>query len=287
MNKVTDNLLFQYAYLRHTILALALMYKRHESSTAEAEIRPATLPALSEPEINHWYLATSGFTEDLESSISVRQITRLDIEHQAALFATSTLLVILSFCYVEAQTYGAAWPFADSNSVSTSADLQWIKLSNGKLSVQSLTSDLKDDPAFHHLVLVKGPNDTVFPPSKLPSPSIDVEYFQHFGGLEWARFTRVAYSSNSIEIVFEFWTFVAGIGPEFESALREKKPRALLILLYWYAKLSTIPLWWLRARTLLEGQAICAHIQGHYQDDVELLHSLHWPSSVLVGNGMV
>ncbi|KAJ9605298.1 hypothetical protein H2200_009955 [Cladophialophora chaetospira] len=218
--------------LKHTIISLTLMHDRHQAVWSKpGRNRPINIPPLSEHEIGHWYLATSCFNADLASAL--KNTTPLDIRQQAALCATSVLLVVLTFCYVEARTPEEAWPLAGGPSPSTSEDLQWIGMSNGKMSAQSLTRGLATDPVFRHLVLGNEQDKGAFP-SYMTTPAIEGECFQELeqlvSGPGIEALTRSANSTCLITIIFSFWSFVGEMTVEFEDSLRKKQPEALLLL---------------------------------------------------------
>lgn len=268
------------------MISLTLMHDRQNrmSSTLEEPCR-RSMPTLSEQEIGHWYLASSCFNNDLKLALRNVPHEHLDIRQQAALCATSALLVALTFCYMEATTPERAWPLAGGMCPSSPEELQWIQLSNGKLSAQALTQGLSTHPIFHPLVVVDEQDKSTFPSFNIDVPSINdeclLELEQSFPGPEMEAFTRIAKSSCFVTIVFSFWSFVGEMTADFQYGLRYKEPTALLTLLYWYAKLNPLPVWWLKARTSLEGRAICIYLSRYYGYDTKLIRLLQWPVSIL------
>lgn len=265
------------------------MHDRHNLLWSNSLIsRPRRIPSLSEHEIGHWYLATSCFNTDLRLALTNTTNQYSDIRQQAALCATSVLLVALTFCYIEARTPEEAWPLAGGPSPSTPEDLQWIKMSNGKLSAQTLTRGLATDSVFRHLVLMDEQDKSTFPSYNTTVLGTECECFleleQFLCGPEVEALMRIANSDCVITIIFSFWSFVGGMTVDFEYYLRHKKPAELLVLLYWYTKLNPIPLWWLKARTTLEGQAICIYLDRYHGHDLRLKKLLRWPASVLFGS---
>ena len=262
------------------------MHDRHNVVwTTPGTIRPKAIPSLSEHEIGHWYRATSCFNSDLASALTNPTPRNLDIQQQAALCATAVLLVVLTFCYVEARTPEEAWPLAGGPCPSTSEDLQWIGMSNRKMSAQTLTKGLATDPVFRRLLFVNEHDKSTFP-SYMTLPAIEGECFLDLerlvDGPEVEALTESATSTCFVSIIFSFWSFVGGMTVDFENCLRQKQPAALLVLLYWFARLNPIPLWWLKARTTLEGQAICIYLDRYHGHDPRVRKALRWPASVLL-----
>jgi hypothetical protein len=242
------------------------------------------IPSLSAHEIGHWYLATTYFNKELASALTDAAYDSLSIRRQATLCATSVLLVVLTFCYIEAKTPEEAWPLVGGTSPSRIEDLQWIAMSVGKLSAQTLTRGLATDPVFRHLVFLEHADQNTFP-AYLQVPGIPQDSFLDLPEIvkshEIEALIRTAHSTNFVTIIFAFWSFVGGMTADFEALLRQKQPTALLVLLYWYARLNPIPLWWLKARTHLEGQAICIYLGRYHGHDTSLMNALRWPTSVL------
>lgn len=264
------------------------MHERHRHISARpGNLGRKSIPSLSEHEIGHWYLATSCFNNDLNQALTDAIYRQPDIQKQAALCATSALLVALTFCYVEATTPEKAWPLLGGTAPSTPEDLQWIRMSNGKLSAQVLMTGLARDPIFHPLVLIDEQDKQSAPFYTTTVAIIDYEYLlelkQFTCGPEVERFMQIANSNNFVTIIFTFWSFVGGMTAEFEYGLKYKQPASLMVLLYWYAKLNPLPVWWLKARTTLEGQAICTYLDRYHGDDPMLKRLLRWPASVLLG----
>ena len=246
------------------------------------------IPSLSEEEIGHWAHATSGFHTDLKGALTNTTHRQLNIRQQAALVATSTLLAVLSFCYVEANTPADAWPLAGGPSESSPEDLQWIKMSNGKMSTQTLTKGLATDPVFRYLVHTDDQDKNTLPPYEMTVSAVEYQSFleleKFLDGPEVEALMRIVDSDCFITIIFSFWAFVGGMTSEFEDDLRHKRPSALLIMLYWYAKLNPMPIWWLKTRTTIEGQAICAYLYRYHEHEPGIKKLLRWPTSVLLGS---
>lgn len=265
------------------------MYERHRSiGNSPGTVDQATLPSLSEQEIGHWYLATSCFNKHLASALTSTGHRNLGIQQQAALCATSVLLSVLTFCYIEARTFQEAWPLASGPYPSALEDLQWIKMSNGKKSAMTLTTGLATDSVFRSLVVVDEQDKANF--SFYNTNVISVTEYKSFQDLSRAlqspeaeAFTQTANSNHFVTIIFGFWSFVGSMTTEFEQSLRNKEPAALMVLLYWYAKLKPLPVWWLKARTTLEGQAICTYLDCYYGRDPGIKQLLRWPTFVLWG----
>lgn len=73
-----------------------------------------------------------------------------------------------------------------------------------------------------------------------------------------------------------FVLFVGQTRAEYGDLLRQKDPRALLILAYWFGLLCALDQWWMQDRVRLECKAICLHLESHCQDR-RILELLEFP----------
>lgn len=63
--------------------------------------------------------------------------------------------------------------------------------------------------------------------------------------------------------LLEHLRFVGDMSSTFIALLQSKDHRALLLLLLWYGKLSTIPCWWTETRARLEHQSIAIYLNRY------------------------
>jgi hypothetical protein len=81
--------------------------------------------------------------------------------------------------------------------------------------------------------------------------------------------------------------FIRIFDERFRNLLAQKDEKAMLILLYWYAKLCTRHVWWLRKQAWVEGLAICRYLEKAWapygsQDSQARLKLLEWPKLKLL-----
>ncbi|KAI0397937.1 hypothetical protein F5Y17DRAFT_255123 [Xylariaceae sp. FL0594] len=81
--------------------------------------------------------------------------------------------------------------------------------------------------------------------------------------------------------------FIRTFDDRFRKLLEQKDERALLILLYWYAKLCDRRVWWARKQAWIDGQAICRYLEQTWaaagsQHSQTRLQLLAWPKMRLL-----
>lgn len=246
----------------HAILTLTMMHDRH--ALPGRRVNPST------SEVYHSSRAMAGLNAQLSGQIVV--------EEQAALWATSAIISIIVFCNIDATIPEEAWPLASPSP----SDLVWLKMCDGKREVFKHTKSLQHDPVFDELVILHRLKATPVHSNQLPLTNLPFLFHQVFvlasptspyssGVFQLAEVSDPACSP--MEIILAFWTFTGSMNPA---------SRALLLLLYWYAKLIKLGVWWFTHRMHVEGRAICIFLQRYHADDVELQTLLDIPRQVLL-----
>jgi hypothetical protein len=70
-----------------------------------------------------------------------------------------------------------------------------------------------------------------------------------------------------------FLAFINTTNDEFETLLRQKDARSLLLMAIWY-NLAPKPLWWFSLRASLERKAICIYLDRYHADDPVIQRTL-------------
>lgn len=264
----------QYPFLKNIVITLTLLHDRHLLGT----------PAISQTILSHWYKGTAKFKETL--------MQPLKNETRDALWASAALLGVIQFASIDVRTAEEAWPLKPSDA----SDLDWLKMSEGKKAIFALTDPLRPDSAFRKMSVN---HDSLFRPMIEPqdqykphaidltrdfvdmfdlgptSTRYDNPYYR--SAMVVARLLHIECDGNNI---LEFFSFMMHLGPELRSLLDNKDAKALLLVVYWYAKLYRGQ-WWLRRRGLMEGQAICMYLDKYHGDDTKLQRMLEWPKAEL------
>jgi len=255
----------------HLLLALTLMHDRSLSLL--------TTP-LNSKEAFHWYHGVRMFSAKLAGDVNVLE--------RDALWAAAMCLSFVSFFYVEGDTAREAWPLKQPSNM----DLGWLKMIDGKKEVWRVAGPPTKDHVFEKSYPVN--IQSHLPPSmddeigNLP-PEFFILYnlqqqsdtsnnpYYHAVTLLARLFTV----DDMFTVLVGFLTFIGSISPEFKRLLQQKDPRALLLLAYWYAKVSQFGIWWLSRRAILEGEAICIFLERLDQNCNEFRYLLQYPSSIL------
>jgi len=88
---------------------------------------------------------------------------------------------------------------------------------------------------------------------------------------------------NSMEHI----VFIRIFDERFRDLLAQKDEKSMLILLYWYAKLCSRHVWWMRKQAWIEGLAICRYLENTWaasgsQEGQTRLKLLEWPKLKLL-----
>jgi hypothetical protein len=260
--------------LKNIVITLTLLHDRYLAGT----------PAISQTILSHWYNGTAKFKETL--------MKPLKNETRDALWASAALLGVIQFASIDVRSAEEAWPLKPSDP----SDLDWLKMSEGKKAIFALTDPLRPDSAFRKMSIN---HDSLFRPMIEPqdqykphaidltrdfvdmfdlgptSTRYDNPYYRP--AMILARLLHIKCDGNNI---LEFFGFMMHMGPELRALLDGKDAKALLLVVYWYAKLYRGQ-WWLRRRGLLEGQAICMYLDKYYSDNAKLQRMLEWPKAEL------
>ena len=264
----------QYPFLKNIVITLTLLHDRHLAGTF----------TISRAILSHWYHGTAKFKEAL--------MQPLKNETRDALWASAALLGVIQFASIDVRSAQEAWPLKPSDP----SDLDWLKMSEGKKAIFALTDPLRSDSAFHKMSINHGslfrpmiePQDHYEPHAidltrdfvdmfDLGPTSTRYENPYYTAAMMLARLLHTKCDGNNI---LEFFGFMMHMGPELRTLLDDKDAKALLLVVYWYAKLYRGQ-WWLHRRGLMEGQAICMYLDKYHGGDTKLQRMLEWPKAEL------
>lgn len=213
-------------------------------------------------------------------------------ETRDALWASASLLGVIQFASFEARTPEEAWPLRPSNPT----DLDWLKMSDGKKAVFTITDPLRANSVFCTMSVghdrlfrfMSEPHECF----KANANDLTSEFTDMFAlgptsaghanpyykpAMILARLLHTTCDGNNI---LEFFGVIMHMGPEMKLLLEQKDAKALLLLVYWYAKLYRGQ-WWLYRRGLMEGQAICMYLDKYHGDNTKLQRMLERPKAEL------
>ncbi|TAQ86023.1 hypothetical protein B7494_g5652 [Chlorociboria aeruginascens] len=261
--KVTMKLIFEHPYLMHIVQTMTALHDRYFSASPTTRI--------SATEAHHWFLAASLFNQKLSKPI--------EPDDRDGLWATAVLLGISAFSLIEASKPEEAWPLKPPEST----DFDWIDLSRGKAAVWALTDPLRPDSVFNFMARDYKTNYFAqFPTSGfegIPSQFVQIycldENSSAFNNPYYTALRIVVFLlpiKCGLSNVPTFISFVGHMEPDFRRLLKEKDPRALLLMAYWFVEVRNSQ-WWIRRRAHLEFQAVCMYLEKYYPEET-LIHEL-------------
>jgi hypothetical protein len=253
----------------HVIQTMTSIHDRYITGVAGS--RP------SMEEVYHLSQAAALFNKKLSSTI--------EPDDRDALWATAGLLSQVMFSFIDASTPEEAWPLKTADG----SELEWIAMSENKMAVWQIADPMRPESVFHALALdlikhagsICGVSEPTI--ENLPPLFIEVYDLDNASIADSCpyRATVLLLSSFMLlecncDTIVTFLLFSSHMNPNFKPLLRQKDPRALLLLAYWYAMVLN-SIWWLDRRATLECQAICMYLERTHSDETAILELLQFP----------
>ena len=244
----------QHPFLMHMALTMTLVHDRVGTPEVKQTAR----------ELYHWNKSISLFNRKLSGPLTPSE--------RDALWITSALLGCASLAHVDETSPEEVWPLCPPSP----ADLDWLKLSEGKKAVWELADSSRPESALRKVI---SRHDNSF--------MIDISDEEAFGALpaDMLRLcnlgpdsipeTNIFYFPAAVlgrlmplrhvdETRYKFMAFMVGMSPAFLKATEDKDPRALLLMAYFLAKLRGPSPWWAGRRLRLEAEAVCRYLERFY-----------------------
>ena len=217
-------------------------------------------------EAYHWSRCTTLLKEGLSSPVKE--------EHKDPIWAAAGSLAALTWSPSGTHSLEQAWPLGPSKA----SDLEWIRLSSGKVALRSLVDPARPSSVFHalfesspatHASLTRKGTDGVSPDlielCGLDESSTDENnaYFSVAHSLSTVLQDAVEGKPSQHRVMM----VLSHMYDQFESRLSGKDPVALLLLCLWYgeARKST---WWVDFRAQYEVPAICTYLKRYHKGNV-------------------
>jgi hypothetical protein len=248
----------------HVILAVTASHDRYLATVPQHR---------TVPESYHWSQCAALFNRKLSRPIQPQD--------RDALWATAAFLGIIAVSAIEASIPSEAWPLK----LSDQSDLEWLRMSDGKMAVWNLTDPLRPGGMFRALsdeyaeLFSPIPNEGVDGvPATLArlcrlDVSSNVENNPYFAAVHTlVRLQRIPGHEITTE---RFLAFVGSMQRSFKALLEQKDSVALLLLSLWYSK-ARISTWWIEQRAVVEGPAICLYLQHYHQSESVIQELLPW-----------
>jgi|ERR1700722_3788389 hypothetical protein len=253
----------------YMVLTLALMHDRYLSASPNTKQSTA--------EAFYWYKGTALFNSRLSKPIQPSE--------RDALWITAVLLGAIAFACIEAKMPEEAWPLRPPSSL----DLDWLRMCDGKKEVWKIADPLRAGSAFQPLAPEHQKDflptySTVAELETLPSELINLNGLDATSTTNnnpYHAATSILAPLMNIECnhstILKFLSFIRYMHPDYRRLLERKDPRALLLLAYWYAKVSQYQQWWIWQRVVLECQATCIYLERYHGDDTTIQNLLQFP----------
>lgn len=239
----------------HASLAVAFAYDRYTNS-------PRTCRRSLE-ECEHFARSTVLLNKRLKEPIKPAD--------KDPIWGTAAALAILSFSSPDACIPEESWPLKSSNS---ELDFDWLRLSNGKMSLWHTVNPLRPDSIFSVMAKTYAHMSSPLPASGIDGIpdalamlcSLDDASTAENNGYFDAAHALSQMLRVSVEAVTTGQTqlFTRCIHGTFEALLRSKDPTALLLLYMWYRKAGQA-IWWIELRAIVESRAIYLYLQRYHK----------------------
>jgi hypothetical protein len=224
-------------------------------------------------EVYHWSRCTTLFNEWLSSPIKE--------EHKDPLWAAAGSLAAVTWSPSGSYSLEQAWPLGPSNA----SDLEWIRLSAGKVALRHLVDPARPSSVFH--TLFESFPDAHAPLKSKGTNGLSTKLIELCGLDDSSTAGNNAYFCvvHSLSRVLQdaaegkasqhrVMMVLSHMGCQFESRLRAKDPIALVLLCLWYseARKST---WWIDFRARYEVPAIHTYLRRYHKGNVAVHALIH------------
>ena len=247
----------------HASLAVALAYDRYLNGSL-CQSRP----------LEETYHLSQG-----TNLLNRRLRGKIESKDKDPIWGTAAALAILTFCSPESTAPEESWPMKCPDSI----DLDWLRMSNGKMSLWHLANPLRPDSLFRVMAttyaelfapLPEGGIDGI--PEALcavcgldeSSTLVSNPYFEAAHGV--SQLCGVADESVTTG---QTQLFARSIRGTFEDLLRRRDSVALLLLYLWYRKAGR-SIWWIQLRARVECPSIYLYLQTYHANKGAVLQLL-------------
>lgn len=268
-------------YLLHCYLAFTYIHERDVCLRGGSKIAAHSLTALA----FHWHQAT----------VLQRQLlTSFDRASTPQRDALQTGVMVLAFCsfgYLNTHNPAEHWP----NKPTDHQDSQWFWLSRAKKVVSEMIGPFSPESVWYPTFSIHA-DAAEYPRADKPIPvgAFPSDFEDLFGLNETSSpknnvfFTALSIFHQILPTICDDWnmlkflSFTKDVNDSFLQMLYAKKdPRALLLLCFWWAKVSVFNTWWLTRRAVIEGTAIVLYLEKNHEDDARIMRLLRYPKEVL------
>ncbi|KAL4929752.1 Zn(II)2Cys6 transcription factor domain-containing protein [Aspergillus undulatus] len=269
VNRKLLELAFACPFLMHASLAVALTYDRYLNGLDSSFGGRRTAE-----ECYHWSQATILLNKRLAKPI--------EEEDKDPIWGTAAALVILTFSSPasDPRTPQQAWPLSSSASPCSDLDLDWLRMTKGKMALWHMLDPLRPGSIFCVMA------DT-FATMRSPSPRSGIDgipdamaaicNLDHSSTPETNPYFEAAHAVSAILDIPDnkvtlghTQLFTRSIHGHFEDLLRRRDAIALLLLYLWYRKVGRC-IWWIELRARVECPSIELFLRRYYGRNGDVL----------------
>lgn len=240
----------------HASLAVAFTYDRHLNSPSDYR--------RTREECYHWSQSAGLFHKRLSEPIEAKD--------KDPIWGTAAALAVLTFSSPDAYTPEESWPLKTSGSL----DLNWVRLSEGKMALWDTVNPLRPDSLFHVMAATYAQMYSPLPERGTEGVPMALRKLSHLDSSSTVEnnpyFHAVHGVSRILDIADDELTtgptqlFMRSICGHFKDMLQNRDPIALLLLYLWYRK-GGRAIWWIGLRAKVECPSICSYLRLYYGEN--------------------
>lgn len=241
----------------HASLAVALAYDHYVNNSASS--------GCTVEECFHVSQCTSLFNRRLREA--------MEDQDKDAMWGTAVALVVLVFANTHASSPRESWPLKPSHS----SDLEWLRISKGKMSLWPITNPLRPDSIFQALAGTYAQMNSPMPEKGIDGITRALACVCHLDDSSTAEnnpYFNAAHAVSQLQCLPDSQVnigrtelFMRSIYGSFHILLQEKDPVALLLLYIWYSKAGR-RIWWIELRARVECPAILSYLRLYHGNNI-------------------
>ncbi|KAB5576205.1 hypothetical protein GE09DRAFT_1215916 [Coniochaeta sp. 2T2.1] len=231
-------------------LALTMMHSRSDDLFSRQTAREA----------HHWYMGASQYNRKLTDP-------NLTSSERDAIWMTAAMLGCTTLAHVDAMDPELSWPLKKPDHT----DLQWLSLSHGKNEAWVIANVSRADSSLRAFAKGLAVDDFVIKttdeealkalPEEMTLLCSSPEYHNAV-----AMLGRLLPVKSCQDNILKFFALLGHMTSEFQQLLRQREPRAVLIML-WYQTLlgaGNDVQWYTRKRTMVETEAMICYLERYH-----------------------
>ncbi|OBR13468.1 C6 finger domain-containing protein [Colletotrichum higginsianum IMI 349063] len=259
VNRRLLELAFTYPYLMHASLAVAFTYDRYLNGPSSCR--------RTQEECFHWSQSTVLFNRRL------RQPVEASDKDRDPIWGTAAALALLSFSSPDASAPEQAWPMRPSGA----SDIEWLRMSKGKMSLWHTVDPLRPDSLFCVMAATYAHMHAPLPEEGVGGvPAALAAVCGLTDASSAAEGNPYFHAAHAVSRILDLpdrevttghtQLFMQTIRGAFKDLLVGRDPAALLLFYLWYRATSRA-IWWIDLRARVECSSICLYLRLYHGDN--------------------